>query len=99
MQTFSDRCPDRDLLPDCSQCSYIATFFGGIDFFNQLWYNEFSNKRGCRRMKKNGDNTDRVDREAYERELDRLSREREVIEEMSAGGSLEEKPAISEKEE
>ena len=50
-------------------------------------------------MKKNGDNTDRVDREAYERELDRLSREREVIEEKSSGGSLEEKPAISEKEE
>lgn len=40
-------------------------------------------------MKKNAENADRVDREAFERERERLLREREVIAEMSSERSEE----------
>lgn len=42
-------------------------------------------------MKKQGETMDRVDRDAYKREQERLAREREAIEEMSGERAEEQK--------
>ena len=49
-------------------------------------------------MDKQQENTDRVDKDAYEREQDRLRRERETIGEMS-GEDAEKQPAPQKQEE